>query len=156
MPTGVNWERMASEMSANIRVGLAAGECVTPRSARRSLPVSWRIAFASAGFATLMAGAWWLNAPTPRAQSLGKALRSFAVHGPWGENRGGMFRWDESRTVVHVSSQGIEVLEGGTSMGLSQGEAQPVAVSLSVKGSARANYIDADTGQVTITSVYAQ
>jgi hypothetical protein len=28
-------------------------------------------------------------------------------------------------------------------------------VTLSVQGSARARYIDADTGQVTITSVYA-
>src|SRR5277367_1430093 len=31
MPAGVNWDRLAAEMTANIRVGLAAGECVAPR-----------------------------------------------------------------------------------------------------------------------------
>jgi hypothetical protein len=29
-PEGLNWERLASEMTGNIRVGLAAGECIGP------------------------------------------------------------------------------------------------------------------------------
>ena len=28
MPADLNWERLAAEMTGNIRVGLAAGECV--------------------------------------------------------------------------------------------------------------------------------
>jgi hypothetical protein len=39
---------------------------------------------------------------------------------------------------------------------MSQGVGRPVSVTLSVQGSARARYVDADTGQVTITGVYAQ
>ena len=38
MPEGVDWDRLAAEMTANIRVGLAAGECVAPRgSANRAV-----------------------------------------------------------------------------------------------------------------------
>ena len=35
MPAGVDWEHLAPEMTANIRVGLEAGECVAPRRRRR-------------------------------------------------------------------------------------------------------------------------
>ena len=52
--------------------------------------------------------------------------------------------------------QGIELRENGAWLGVTQGKDRPVAVSLNVKGTARARYVDEDTGQVTITSVYAQ
>jgi len=46
--------------------------------------------------------------------------------------------------------------QNGGTLGMSQGQERPVNVTLSVQGSARARYIDADTGQITITGVYAQ
>ena len=172
LPTGVNWERLSSEMTANIRVGLAAGECVTPHPARRapgfrSFGDSWRVAAACAGFAVLMAAAWWLNTPAPRTESLSRAVkaiasRTFMGGDPGGGGLGGgLLRWDEARSMVHASAQGIELVENGSSLGISatgvsQSDARPVAVTLSVQGSARAHYVDADTGQITITSVYAQ
>ena len=59
--------------------------------------------------------------------------------------------------VVSVNEKGIELQENGSSLGISQGSAPPLAVSVNAQGSASARYIDADTGQVTITSVgYAQ
>src|ERR1700736_3003585 len=36
-----DWDQLAAEMTANIRVGLAAGECVTPRE-RKVAAISWR------------------------------------------------------------------------------------------------------------------
>src|SRR5580698_7665679 len=40
MPEGADWDRLAAEMTANIRVGLAAGECVAPRR-KLDLSRSW-------------------------------------------------------------------------------------------------------------------
>ena len=45
LPSGIStdfdWDQLAAEMTANIRVGLAAGECVTPRE-RKIVAISWR------------------------------------------------------------------------------------------------------------------
>jgi hypothetical protein len=58
--------------------------------------------------------------------------------------------------TVQVSASGIQLQQNGGTLGMSQGQQWPVNVTLSVQGSARARYIDADTGQITITGVYAQ
>jgi len=63
MPQGVNWDRMAAEMSANVRVGLEAGECVASRVHKPKVSTGWRVAAASAGVAILLVTAWWLNMP---------------------------------------------------------------------------------------------
>jgi hypothetical protein len=44
----------------------------------------------------------------------------------------------------------------GGALGVSQDAAKLMTVSVSTQGSASAHYVDQDTGQVTITSVYAQ
>ncbi len=142
MPEGVDWNRLASEMTANIHVGLAAGECVAPRP-RKSIAVGWRPVAVAAGVAVVLVGAWWLNTPPVLTHSLG---------------RGGMrpALTEDRRPVVEATESGIELRENGSSLGVSQGTARPVAVSVNVQGSASARYVDADTGQMTITSVYVQ
>ena len=150
LPAGIHWERLAAEMTANIRVGLAAGECVAPRK-RAPLAWSfpgWRIAAAAAAVVVLLAGAWWLNLPASDAQSLGKAMQAL-VHGRPNpvEERG---------PVVEASSRGIELRENGSAMAISEGGARPVSITVSAPGSASARYVDADTGSITITSVYVQ
>ena len=154
MPPGVQWDRLAAEMTANIRVGLAAGECVAPRTARRVMPVAWRVTAAAAGFTLLLISAWWLNMPASQTASLGKAMQRIAQARPW---MGGRFSaLEDGGPTVEASATGITYRENGGSLGLSQGGTRPVSVSLSMQGAARARYIDSDTGQVTITSVYAQ
>ena len=151
LPRGLAWERLAGEMTANIRVGLAAGECVAPRLQPRSLPAGWRIAASVAGFSALLVSAWWLNMPRAENAALGAAVKKIVHALPWpgalAEDRG---------PSVEVSAAGIQLRENGGVLGISQGMARPVSVSLSVQGSARARYVDAETGQVTITGVYAQ
>ncbi len=148
MPADVDWNRLAAEMAANIRVGLAAGECVAPRP-RKIVAWGWRPVAAMASVAVLLAGAWWLNMPPTETQALGRAVRSI-WHG-----RGGA-ALEERGPVVSASSSGIELRENGSALAVSQGTARPVAVSVSMQGSASARYVDTDTGQVTITSVYVQ
>lgn len=148
MPEGVNWNRLAAEMTANIRVGLAAGECVAPRTQKAAFK-GWRPAAAVTGLAVLLATGWWLNMPRAETQALGRVARVLM------RGHGGI-ALEEQGPTVEATAAGIELRENGGSMGMSQGSAQPVAVSLSVQGSARAHYVDAETGQVTITSVYVQ
>jgi hypothetical protein len=153
MPQGVNWDRLAAEMSANVRVGLEAGECVASRVHKPTLSTGWRVAAASAGVATLLVSAWWLNMPRADSVALGRAMQRLAQKGPW--HLGDLDLEDRGPTV-QVSASGIQLQQNGGTLGMSQGQERPVNVTLSVQGSARARYIDADTGQVTITGVYAQ
>jgi len=155
MPPGVDWDRLAAEMTANIRVGLAAGECVAPRK-REPARLSWRPAMVMAGVAVLLAGGWWLNTPPAQTRSLGRAVRA-AWHGRASVTPAvPAVQMDERGLVVEANASGIELRENGSTLGVSQGTARPIAVSVSVQGSASARYVDADTSQVTITSVYAQ
>lgn len=157
IPEGVNWDRLSAEMTANIRVGLAAGECVAPRG-RKPLLASvaswqWKPVAAVAALMMVVSGAWWLNVPAAQNDSLARALRAIAHRGasiasdPLGRQQGPM---------VEVTPAGIQLFENGGALGVNQGGLQPVAVSLDAQGSASARYVDTDTGQVTITSVYVQ
>jgi anti-sigma factor RsiW len=153
MPEGLNWDRMASEMTANIRVGLAAGECVArPRKDRRQLRVNWRPAAITAGGIALLSVAWLLNMPAGTTQELGRAM-SAIMHG-----RGSVTVPNpdyDSGPIVVATQQGIELHDRNNLMGGSQ-DARPVAVTVSFQGSASERHVNADTGQMTITSVYAQ
>ena len=152
IPEGVDWARLSAEMTANIRVGLEAGECVALRKLRKSIPERWRpVALASvvaAMLTVMLAGAWWLNVPAQDTQALNRAMHSI-WHG-----RAAMS--DERVAVIEASSEGIELRKNGGSLGVTQDAAQLMTVSVSTQGSASAHYVDQDTGQVTITSVYAQ
>jgi hypothetical protein len=153
MPVGVNWDRLAAEMSANVRVGLEAGECVASRVQKPTLSTGWRVAAASAGVAILLVSAWWLNMPRADSVALGHAMQTLAQKGPW---HLGELDLEDRGPTVEVSASGIQLQQNGGTLGMSQGHERPVNVTLSVQGSARARYIDADTGQITITGVYAQ
>ena len=143
MPPGVNWDRLSAEMSANIRVGLAAGECVAPANRETASSAwNWKPAAAFGGLTLVFCTALWLNLPAHDWAVLGKAFGGAAV-----EDRG---------PVVEASSEGIEFRENGSAMGVSSSNTQPVATSVSFGGSASARYVDDDTGQVTISTVYVQ
>jgi len=154
MPAGVRWDRLSAEMAANIRVGLAAGECVAPHAPQRKVPAGWRVAAAVAGLSALLVAAWWLNVPAAQTASLGRAMKAL-VSGREAQARH-VLGLDEASSLVRASAEGIELRENGSAMTLSQTGARPASVSLNTQGLARASYVDSDTGQVTITSVYAQ
>jgi len=162
LPEDLDWERLAAEMAANIHVGLAAGECVAPRSRRNARYATratlaggwmfpWRPAAIAAGVAVLISAAWWLNMPASDTEALSRVMRGIA-HG----GRRGMLADDPPGPVVEATPAGVELRENGSSLQVSQSGLHPLTVSVSVQGSASAHYIDTDTGQVTITSVYAQ
>jgi hypothetical protein len=150
-------------MTANVHVGLAAGECVAPRSRRAAhwgwknpvtgasgWPAAWRPAALIAGLVVLVSAAWWLNMPPSDAQALNRVMHGIA-HG----GRRSVLAEDPG-PVVEATAAGVELRENGAALQVSQSGLHPLTVSVSVQGSASAHYIDTDTGQVTITSVYAQ
>ena len=163
MPAGVDWEHLAPEMTANIRVGLEAGECVAPRRRRRPaqamafrirrmqfhLSFGWAAAVAAVGVTLLIGAALWLNFPPSDKEVLSKAM-SQLFHGR------GIMESEDAGPMVEASDSGIVLRGNGGALKISQGALRPVAVSVSAQGSASARYVDADTGQMTITSVYVQ
>jgi len=166
MPAGVDWDRLAAEMTANIRVGLAAGECVARPRQRKPLTVSWRPAAIAAGAVALLSIAWLLNMPAGTTDELGRAMGAIlrghgSVAGPGFSPsinpvlKPGVPADYDRRPVLVANQLGIELRENNSVIGASQ-DARPVSVSVSVHGSASARYVNADTGQMTITSVYVQ
>jgi len=135
-PAGLRWDRLAEEMTANIRLGVEAGECVAPI---RTPPMrlDWRAALTFAGVSIVLVGAWFLN-PLPRPHS------EFALRPP--------------KIELRTTSSGLELNENGNSLVLlhGRGATQQPAMIVSSPGTLRARYVDGDTGQITINNVYSE
>jgi hypothetical protein len=119
-------------MTANIHVGLEAGECVGPVVQKKPSVLGWRPAAAMAGMTLMLAVAWWLNPPPQNAL--------VAKHSP---------------VEIRTSATGLEVKENGSALILMHTRGQQAPIIVSTPGSLRARYVDQDTGQVTINNVYA-
>lgn len=130
---GVSWTRLASEMKANIRLGLEAGECVAAHPQPR-LFSGPRPAIAFACIALLVIAGIALERPEPL---LPKAS-------------------DNGNVVLQATSNGIELVEGGQTLSLMHGGAQNVTYTAGAQGSMRARYVDSDTGYVMINNLYVQ
>jgi hypothetical protein len=141
----VSWNRLAAEMRANIRLGLAAGECVRGEEPLRQSPLfsgaRMLVAFASL-MALMVTGLMLEHPPVPP-----RAARYEGI-------------------VVQTTADGIEVRNGGQALRLmhsgarqyaaGQGYELDVNFSVGAQGSMRAAYVDPETGYVTINNVYAE
>lgn len=148
LPAGVNWDRLAAEMTANIRVGLAAGECVTVPREEPASGGNWKPVLAIAGVVAVFGAAILLNFPASDWAIMRNAWNR-TVNGQAGVPLA------DSGPVVEASPEGIEFRENGGGMGVRIGDL-PVAVSVSFSGSASARYVDDDASQVTIATVYVE
>lgn len=130
LPEGVDWDRLAAEMAANIRLGLAAGECVGEPARSPSSVHRW-IAVASAALMLVVGVMWWLHVPRTRP-----AVRS-----------------TEPDIVVQVTGEGIELkgAHGAMTLIVPRREA---FVAASSAGSVSASYLDEQTGLVVVSDVY--
>jgi hypothetical protein len=128
----VHWNRLAAEMKANIRLGLAAGECVREDETAGAAGI-WstaRMGVALASVVVLLAAGLMLERPAP-----------------------GVAR--ETGAVVQAVAGGVQVREGGQSMGLMHAGTSRDAVTYQAgaQGSVEARYVDAETGYVTVNTV---
>jgi hypothetical protein len=145
----VNWSALASEMRANIHLGLEAGECVRPVSQRRD----WTIRFAAAGacIVVLAAAGFFLEDTRPRGfgfSGRGVQAVSSPLPAPYPDV--------ESQTpVLESNGSGIELRTGARSLTLlNHGAVSNQTVN--AQGVIRARYIDGETGAVTINNVYLE
>jgi hypothetical protein len=131
----LHWNRLAAEMKANIRLGLAAGECVRDNQPvpLREMPIftGLRAAVALTGITALLFTGVLLQRP----------VAPVAIVSP--------------DTVVQASSsgRGIEVSTGEQTFRIMNAKADTVLYSVGAQGSMRARYVDPDTGLVTINKV---
>jgi hypothetical protein len=126
----IQWNRLAAEMKANIRLGLAAGECVrTAELPLRDRPLfsGFRTLVAVASIITLVVTGLVLENPTP--------LKA------------------DGSTVLRRIHNGIEAGGGGHTFRLMNTGAERVTLSVGAH-SMGARYVDPKTGYVTINSVY--
>ena len=131
---GLHWNRMAAEMKANIRLGLAAGECVREPAAERYPRLFGSRALVSyASIAALVVASLLLERPAPKMPAR-----------------------EAAEVTLRATPTGIEVKEGARTMSLLHRRGADVNVLVGAQGSMRARYVDSETGYVTINNVYAQ
>lgn len=135
LPHGLNWDRLAAEMTANINVGLEAADCVAQVRPRLAW-AGWRGAAVVAAMSILVLVAYVLNPPPRRAEH--------ALTAP--------------RVEMRNTSTGLELNENGSALVLLHGRGMQSQrpLILSSPGSLRARFVDNETGQITINNVYAE
>jgi len=127
----LDWTRLESEMRANIRLGLEAGECV--RLAPVAKPWNPRLAVAFASLIVLAGAGFLLRAPS--------VFQSPAVV-------------KAAEPVLESTGAGIELRNGASSLTLMNRHGAAVDQTASAQGEIGARYIEG--GSVTINNVYLE
>lgn len=162
LPNGLSWNRLAEEMTGNIRVGLAAGEAIAlfDKPVRIRSRLRWNAAFVVLGAAVIFGIAFWTSLPPQQAEHLLASLQRIRA-----ERIGTLVRpanagagatatnVTREEVVLEASSSSIQVRENGRAMSLIP-HSDGATVSVSMHGSAGVRFVDADTGQVTTNKVY--
>lgn len=136
LPPGLDWPALEAEMKANIRLGIAAGAIVRGgRQQAQAWRPQWKPAFVVAATLALVLAA-------------GSILERKAPPQPG--------RTPESEVVLRTTPEGLAVEWGSHEAAVFGAGQTPVAAAVSWDGSARAPFLDEETGQVTIYNVAAQ
>lgn len=142
MPAGVHWDRMAAEMRANIRLGVEASEAISSYSHAADKahgPVlSWRLTAVAAGLILLASVGYWVGA-------VRKSEQLAVLRGP-------------DPVVLEASERGVGMSDGVKGMELHGPSSNQRAafVTVSTEGAAGAQYVDEETGQITVNQVYVE
>jgi hypothetical protein len=139
----MDWKRLEREMTGNITVGLAAARCIERVGRKRTLVL--RRAVAAIALVALLIAGWFTHFPEEQNRHLLTSLQQIFS----GKKRAGF-----AGTVLESTPDGIAVRTPSTSLTI----LHPPSATISLAGdsSLAASYIDEETGEVTITNVYAQ
>lgn len=136
----ISWNRIAAEMRANIRLGLAAGECVRPSDPPlRDGPLfsGVRATLALASVLALLVTGLMLERPAPGPRVSNAPDRS-------------------NDPMAQATANGIQRRSGDQGFGLMHSGASSVTYTVSAQGTLGARYTDPETGNVTMTKVYVE
>ena len=156
LPENLNWNQLAEEMTANVRVGLAAGEAIArfdkPSLVGRPRHLGWNAAMVVACATVVFGAAFWINLPRPQMDHLLSALKRVRT-----ERIGKLVQHPVAGTedvMLEASSLSLDLSQNGRTLSLMHPHSDAVTVSVSMRGSMGVRYVDADTGQVTTNKVY--
>ncbi len=156
LPENLNWNQLAEEMTANVRVGLAAGEAIArfdkPVLAGRPRHLGWNAAMVVACATVVFGAAFWINLPRPQMDHLLSALKRVRT-----DRIGRLVQHPAVVTedvMLEASSLSLDLSQNGRTLSLMHPHSDAVTVSVSMRGSVGVRYVDADTGQVTTNKVY--
>jgi hypothetical protein len=148
LPPGLDWAHLEAEMRANIRLGLTAGaiaghalepgqdEPAPPAAA----PLNWSLA-----------SAWLPGAAVVASLALVVALVWVLSHPP---STLAPDRMNGAAPMLTAVDSGIEVRLHGAALTLLAPPAGHASLAVNLGAGARAEYVDAETGQMTIHQVY--
>jgi hypothetical protein len=136
-----DWKVLEREMMGNIVVGVAAARCIEKVGRKRA----WFSRFAfGAGLTALFVAGWITHIPSEQTHHLAASLSRLV----------GLHQKSGSINMVQATPNAIAVRSQGVTLSILH---PPTAVvSLSGNSSMEARYVDEESGQLTIASVYGQ
>ena len=161
LPENLNWNQLAEEMTANVRVGLAAGEAIArfdkPSLVGRPRHLGWNAAMVVACATVVFGAAFWINLPRPQMDHLLSALKRVRTERIGKLVQHPLVQHPVAGTedvMLEASSLSLDLSQNGRTLSLMHPHSDAVTVSVSMRGSMGVRYVDADTGQVTTNKVY--
>ncbi len=136
-----DWAVLEREMLGNIAVGVSAARCIEKVRRGRSFLIKGAV---FAALTTLFVAGWIMHVPKEQTDHLAASLRQII----------GLERPQAVGTQLRTTPDGIAVRAQGATLTIMHPPSAVISVSGPSAMSAR--YVDEETGQVTITKVYAQ
>jgi hypothetical protein len=141
LPSHIQWSRLQAEMTANIHLGLEAGECVSPRVAARP---SAKLYVPFGGVPS------WHRLGIACAVLCAVAGITFMIQHP-----PGLAAPVVTGTVLEASELGLQISEGAQTLRLLNTSGTEVSRTVGARGEVDARYLDTN-GYVTVSQVYGQ
>jgi hypothetical protein len=138
-----DWSRLQREMVGNIKVGIAAAQCIEKRPGRRLR--LWHLGALAATLSFVFVTGWLVNIPREETDRIVGAFRSGLSSAQTG-----------TRIVLQTTPHGVSIRSQGATLTLLHPESVSATPSLAGNASVGVRYVDEETGQVTITNVYGQ
>ena len=139
----IDWQRLEREMIGNIKVGIAAAQCIGEGSGR--VFHRWRVPALVVGLSLIFVAGWLINVPRDDRDRVMTALRTVAGH-----------RHSAAGLILETNPHGVSVRFQGTSLTLLHPDSARATASFTSSSSVGVRYIDDETGQVTIANVYGR
>jgi hypothetical protein len=136
-----DWRGLEREMLGNIAVGVAAARCI--EGVRRSRAL-WPMWATLAGLCIVSSAVWFARIPQAQRRHMAEAIRPVL----------GLGRPDAASPLLTATRDGIAVSARGATLTLLH--PRSAVVSLTGVSGVTAQYVDEDTGRVTIAAVYGQ
>ncbi len=137
-----DWTRLEREMLGNIAVGVSAARCID--HVGRSRGALFRKFAVVAGLFALFVAGWFTHIPREQNSHLVSSLQRLVGATP-GRQMGSVLRGTPDGISVRAQGATLTILHPRSAV-----------VSMAGASSVRARYVDEDSGEVTITSVYGQ